>query len=292
MDNKRRAVLIAGPTASGKSALAIEKARALGGIIVNADSMQVYDVLSIVTARPQPADLARARHHLYGFVAPDVRFSTGAWLAAVDKLIAETAGDKVPLVFVGGTGLYFDALINGVAHVPPVAPAFVQAAEAEVANLDRQGRAALLARRDPRMVSRIVEPDRQRLVRALSVLDATGRSLADWQDGEQQGLLDGFEIERFVINPETEVVRARIAERFEQMMDTGAVEEVRKLMALNLSPDLPAMKAIGVREIAAWQSGEMSREAAVERAVIASRQYAKRQRTWLRNRMADWPLWP
>jgi tRNA dimethylallyltransferase len=173
-----------------------------------------------------------------------------------------------------------------------VAPAFVQAAEAEVANLDRQGRAALLARRDPRMVSRIVEPDRQRLVRALSVLDATGRSLADWQDGEQQGLLDGFEIERFVINPETEVVRARIAERFEQMMDSGAVEEVRKLMALNLPPDLPAMKAIGVREIAAWQSGEMSREAAVERAVIASRQYAKRQRTWLRNRMADWPLWP
>lgn len=289
MGEMRRVVLIAGPTASGKSALAIEKARALGGVVVNADSMQVYDVLSVVTARPQPDELAEVPHRLYGFVTPDVRFSTGGWLNAVHDLINETAAAAIPLVFVGGTGLYFDALLNGVAAVPEIAPEFVQAAEADLDGLDRAGRGALLAARDPLMAPRIAVPDRQRVARALSVLAATGRSLAEWQDDGQAGLLDGFAVERLVIDPQTDVLRERIARRFAAMMDAGAVDEVARLMALGIAPDLPVMKAIGVREIAAWQAGEIEREEAVMRAVIASRQYAKRQRTWLRNRMGGWP---
>ncbi len=281
-------MLIAGPTASGKSALALEKARALDGVVVNADSMQVYDSLSIVTARPQPDELAQAMHKLYGFVPAATRFSTGGWLAAVSEVIADPALGDRPLIFTGGTGLYFDALINGVAVVPPVPQAVVERVEHEVGALDREGRRALLAARDPAMVNRLPEPDRQRLVRALAVLEATGKSLAAWQDETQAGLLDGFEVERLVLNPDRDVLRERIARRFAAMVDQGAVEEVAGLMAQNLDARLPVMKAIGVREIAAWQAGEMSREAAIERAIIGTHQYAKRQRTWFRNRMGDW----
>lgn len=284
----RRAVLIAGPTASGKSALALEKARALDGVIVNADSMQVYDTLSIVTARPQADELALAEHRLYGFVPAATRFSTGGWLGAVAELMADPALLGRPLIFAGGTGLYFEALLNGVALVPEVPAEIVERIEAEIGDLDREGRKALLAERDPAMVARLPEPDRQRLVRALSVLEATGKSLALWQDEGQAGLLDGFEVERLVLNPDREVLRARIARRFAAMVDQGAVEEVAALMVQNLDASLPVMKAIGVREIAAWQAGEMSREAAIERAVIGTQQYAKRQRTWFRNRMGDW----
>jgi len=281
-------VLIAGPTASGKSALALEKARALDGVIVNADSMQVYDTLSIVTARPQADELALAEHRLYGFVPAATRFSTGGWLGAVAELMADPALLGRPLIFAGGTGLYFEALLNGVALVPEVPAEIVERIEAEIGDLDREGRKALLAERDPAMVARLPEPDRQRLVRALSVLEATGKSLALWQDEGQAGLLDGFEVERLVLNPDREVLRARIARRFAAMVDQGAVEEVAALMVQNLDASLPVMKAIGVREIAAWQAGEMSREAAIERAVIGTQQYAKRQRTWFRNRMGDW----
>ena len=281
-------MLIAGPTASGKSALALEKARALDGVIVNADSMQVYDTLSIVTARPQADELALAEHRLYGFVPAATRFSTGGWLGAVAELMADPALLGRPLIFAGGTGLYFEALLNGVALVPEVPAEIVERIEAEIGDLDREGRKALLAERDPAMVARLPEPDRQRLVRALSVLEATGKSLALWQDEGQAGLLDGFEVERLVLNPDREVLRARIARRFAAMVDQGAVEEVAALMVQNLDASLPVMKAIGVREIAAWQAGEMSREAAIERAVIGTQQYAKRQRTWFRNRMGDW----
>lgn len=289
MGEKRSAILIAGPTASGKSALALEKAQALGGTIVNADSMQVYDVLNLLTARPQADELALAPHRLYGFVPPSERFSTGAWLNAVREVIADTKTDGAPLIFVGGTGLYFEALLNGVAVVPPVAPQFVESAEAELEGLDRAARAALLKSKDPDMFARLKEPDRQRVARVLSVLYATGKSLAHWQDNGQSGVLDDFEIERVVVNPDRDLLRARIAARFEYMMDHGAVEEVSALMSLELDSSLPVMKAIGVREIYAWQARDMTRAEAIERSVIATAQYAKRQRTWLRNRMGDWP---
>ncbi len=287
MGAERRAVLIAGPTASGKSALALEKARALGGVIVNTDSMQVYDVLNVLTARPPADDLVRADHRLYGFVSPAERFSTGGWLSAVKRLMDDVPAQQ-PLIFTGGTGLYFDALINGVAAVPQVPESVVAEVEEDVAALDREGRAALIAQRDPEMAARLKEPDRQRVVRALAVRAATGRSLAQWQDEGQAGLLDDFTTERIVVCPERERLRARIAERFEAMLEKGAIAEVESLLAMNLDPSLPAMKAIGVREIAAWQAGELSRDEAVDRAVTATRQYAKRQRTWFRNRMSDW----
>jgi tRNA dimethylallyltransferase len=278
--------LIAGPTASGKSALALRLAREHDGVIVNADAMQVYDVLRVLTARPSADEMAQAPHRLYGTVPPAERFSTGDWLRAVRPLLDEKGG-QTP-IFVGGTGLYFDALTNGFAAVPDIPAAARRAAEAEVAGLDRAGRAALIARRDPFIASRLRTPDPQRVARALSVLIATGRSLASFQDEAQPPLLSGREIERMVLDPGREVLRARIAERFGAMFDNGAVEEVRALLALRLDPSLPAMKAIGVPEISAWLRGEMSRDEAIEQSVIATRQYAKRQRTWLRHRMGDW----
>lgn len=282
----KRAVLIAGPTASGKSALALEIAREQGGVVVNTDALQVYDVLRLLTARPSLAEMGEVPHQLYGVVSPAVRFSTGGWARAAAQVIAEEGGR--PLIFVGGTGLYFEALTTGFAEVPEVPPEAVAAAEAEVAGLDREARGRLIAERDPAVAARLKAPDPQRVIRALAVLNATGRSLASFQDEAQRGLLEGFEIERIVLNPDRDVLRERIARRFEAMFAHGAIEEVEALLALDLDPSLPAMKAIGVPEIAAMLRGEIEEDEAIERAVIATRQYAKRQRTWFRNRMADW----
>lgn len=279
-------MLIAGPTASGKSALALRRAAESGGIVVNTDAMQVYDVLRVVTARPSAEEMGGVQHLLYGTVPPSQRFSTGDWLRAVQAIIAEHS--DLPLIFVGGTGLYFEALTNGFAEVPQVPPEALAAAEAEIAGLDRQARGRLIAERDPVIAARLKAPDPQRVARALAVLNATGRSLASFQDDVQEGLLGDFDVERIVLNPPVELLRQRIAQRFAAMMDAGAVEEVEAIRAMQLDPALPAMKAIGVPEISAWLDGTLSREAAMERATIATRQYAKRQRTWFRNRMADW----
>ena len=283
---EKRAVLIAGPTASGKSALALAKARELGGIIVNADAMQVYSVLRVLTARPSSEEMEGVPHFLYGTVSPAVRFSTGDWLRAVQALLPEHAG--TPLIFAGGTGLYFDALAKGFAEVPKVPPEVVREVEAELAGLDREARGRLIAERDPETARRLRSPDPQRVARALAVLKATGRPLASFQQAPQRGALEGFALERIVLNPDREVLRQRIAKRFESMFESGAVEEVQALLAMNLDPTLPAMKAIGVREISDWLSGRISREEAIRQAVTATHQYAKRQRTWFRNRMADW----
>jgi tRNA dimethylallyltransferase len=282
----KSAVLIAGPTASGKSRLALERAHASGGIIVNSDALQVYSGLRVITARPGPDDLALAPHRLYGDVDPAVRFSTGDWARAAERVIAE-AGDA-PLVFAGGTGLYFEALTKGFADVPVVPPEAVAWAEARIAGLNREERGRLIAAEDPVIAARLKAPDPQRVTRALAVLRATGRSLATFQDAPQRGLLEGWTLERIVLNPDREVLRQRIAARFEAMLEAGAVEEVRELLARQLDPSLPALKAIGISEIGGWLAGELSREEMIERAVIATRQYAKRQRTWFRARMADW----
>jgi tRNA dimethylallyltransferase len=258
----------------------------MGGIVVNADALQVYDGLRVLTARPGPAELAEAPHRLYGFVDPSERFSTGAWAAAAAATIAEAEGR--PLIFAGGTGLYFEALLAGIAEVPPIPAEAVAAAESELAGLDAEGRRRLLAARDPEMAARLKAPDPQRVARALAVIAATGRSLASFQDAPQRGLLEGFEVERIVLSPDREVVRQRIAVRFARMLEEGAIEEVEALLRRGLDPTLPAMKAIGVPEISAWLHGEISRDEAVLRAVTATRQYAKRQRTWFRARMADW----
>ena len=283
---ERRALLIAGPTASGKSALALSLARGSGGVIVNADALQVYQVLRVLTARPTETETGAAPHRLYGFVDPGLRFSTGAWLEAAAEVIAEAGGR--PLIFVGGTGLYFEALDRGFAEVPAVPATIVAEIEAELAGLDAAARGKLIAARDPLMAARLKAPDPQRVIRALAVLKATGRSLAAFQDQTQRGLLDDFLVERFVLNPPREMVNQRIAARFEQMFENGAVGEVESLLGMRLDASLPAMKAIGVPEIAAWLDGQMSEGEAIEKAIIATRQFAKRQRTWFRGRMADW----
>ena len=282
----KSAVLIAGPTASGKSALALARARESGGIIVNADALQVYDGLRLITARPSDEDMEKAQHRLYGTVGPDKRFSTGDWARAAAGVIAEA--DGVQLIFVGGTGLYFEALTNGFADVPEVSPDAVGWAEAEVVGLDREARGRLIADRDPVIAARLKAPDPQRVVRALAVLKSTGRSLATFQDTPQRPLLEGWSLERLVLNPEREVLRQRIATRFTAMLEQGAIEEVEAFLARDLDPTLPAMKAIGVREIGDWLAGTITRDEMIERSVTATRQYAKRQRTWFRGRMADW----
>ncbi|MFD2646647.1 tRNA (adenosine(37)-N6)-dimethylallyltransferase MiaA [Devosia albogilva] len=282
----RRAVLIAGPTASGKSALALRRAQTEGAVIVNTDAMQVYDTLQILTARPSAGDEKQADHRLYGTVPAAVRFSTGMWLEAVKEVIAGTTG---PLIFVGGTGLYFDALVNGFADVPPVPEAVTLQVQQEFQQLGGAERLALLQREDPEAAARLGVADPQRLIRALAVKRATGRPLSSFQKAPQSGLLEGWQVERLVLDPDRQVLRDRIAHRFETMMDAGAVEEVEALRRLELDPTLPVMKAIGVPEIGDWLDGHIGREEAVRLATIATQQYAKRQRTWFRNRFADWP---
>lgn len=283
---RRRAVLIAGPTASGKSALALRLARERDAVIVNTDALQVYATLRIITARPSDDDLALAPHRHYGSIDPARRYSTGDWARDVSSIIAEEQGRA--LIFVGGTGLYFDTLTRGFADVPEVPPEVVAAIEAEIAPLDRDGRARLIAARDPLIAARLNEPDPQRVTRALAVLAATGRSLASFQDAPQPPLLHGWEIEKLVLNPDRDVLRDRIARRYRSMLENGAIAEVEALLALDLDPSLPAMKAIGVPEISSMLAGALTADEAVERAIIATRQYAKRQRTWFRGRMSDW----
>jgi tRNA dimethylallyltransferase len=287
MSGTRVAVLIAGPTASGKSALALAMAAERGAVIVNADAMQVYDTLAVVTARPGAQDLARAEHRLYGFVPAATRFSTGRWLDAVREAIAGT-GER-PLIFVGGTGLYFDALLHGFAEIPAIPAQIALEVQREIEALNGEERLALLEREDPVTAARLKVADPQRLIRALAVKRATGQVISSFQDTPQAGLLDGWSIERLVLDPDRDVLRERIARRFEAMFDSGAVEEVEAILAQDIDPSLPAMKAIGVPEISGWLAGRLSREEALRLAITATHQYAKRQRTWFRNRMGDWP---
>ncbi|WP_291361147.1 tRNA (adenosine(37)-N6)-dimethylallyltransferase MiaA [Devosia sp.] len=285
---RRRAVLIAGPTASGKSALALAMAREQDGIVVNADAMQVYDTLQVVTARPSDAEMGLAEHRLYGTVPAATRFSTGQWLSAV-RAVMESADPGRPLIFVGGTGLYFDALLNGFADIPEIPAEIVLQVQQEIQALDGAQRLALLQREDPETAERLKVADPQRVIRALAVKRATGRRLSGFQNQHAAGMLGDFLVERMVLDPERDVLRQRIALRFEQMFGGGAVEEVVALRSLQLDPSLPVMKAIGVREIGEWLDGTLEREEAIALATIATQQYAKRQRTWFRNRFGDWP---
>lgn len=281
-----RAVLIAGPTASGKTEAAIARARDTGALIVNADSMQVYAILDTLTARPTATQLAAAEHHLFGHVHPSVRYSAGQWLRDVQQVVKEDRDREI--IFVGGTGLYFEALTRGMSEIPEVPEAVVREIRETVRPLDPAGRRALLAARDPRTAARLDTLDPQRVIRALAVIEATGMSLADWQDEAGRSPIEGWAVHKLVIAPPREVLRDRIAKRFTKMLEHGAVEEVEALRKLELDPELPAMKAIGVREIAAMLAGEIDADEAIRRAVNTTNQYAKRQMTWFRRRMADW----
>lgn len=274
--DRERPVLIAGPTASGKSALALAIAEARGGVIINADALQVFANWRVLTARPAPGDEARAPHRLYGHVPGDVAYSVGHWLAEVAPLLA---GPARPII-VGGTGLYFTALTAGLAPIPAV-PAEMRA-EADSLPL-----AVLLAGLDGASRARIDTANRARVQRAWEVLRATGRGIAAWQDATPAPLLPPAGCIRLVIDAPKDWLSPRIDRRFDAMLAGGALDEARANLAL-WSPALPSAKAIGAAELIAHLRGEITLGEAAEAARIATRRYAKRQRTWFRARMADW----
>jgi tRNA dimethylallyltransferase len=281
------AILITGPTASGKSALAVELARKHGGEIINADSMQVYDTLRVLTARPDEVDMGGVPHHLYGTVPAGHSYSTGEWLRAVAPVLDDLeARNRIP-VFVGGTGLYFKALTGGLSEIPEV-PADIRARWRR--RLAEDGPWALhaeLGSRDPDMADQLGAADGQRIVRALEIIEATGRSLASFQTGSGKWLIDPTRARKMIAEPDRALLHDRINRRFATMFEAGAIEEVEALLALDLSRELPVMKAIGVPQIAALLRGELTREQVVSQASAATRQYAKRQMTWFRNQMDE-----
>jgi len=283
------AILIAGPTAGGKSALALEFAARTGGAIVNADSMQVYRELSILTARPSPEELAAAQHLLYGQVPASAQWSVAHWLAGARSTLGALVAEGRTAIFTGGTGLYFKALLEGISAMPPP--------DAQVReHWRRQGLVAPqtlhaeLARRDPEGAHRIEPGDRQRLVRALEVFDTTGLPIGHYQEeGERHSILAGLSIDKIIVEPDREVLHRRIGERVDRMIAAGALDEVKALLGLGLPCEAPAMKAIGVSQLAAALSGTISIGDATELLKAATRQYAKRQSTWFRHQLgADW----
>lgn len=284
-----RAVLIAGPTASGKSALALDLARALDGVVINADSMQIYRDLCILTARPSPAEEAAAPHRLYGHVDPARPFSVADWLADAGAALAEAEAEGRVPIFVGGTGLYFEALTKGLAPVPEVPEEIRGFWRARAEAVGAAGLHRELAARDPVMAARLRPTDTQRLTRALEVIEATGRSLADWQAMAHSPALVAAEgAVRIVLEPARAVLHERIARRFEAMVADGAVAEAAAFAARGLSPAMPATRAIGVAALADVAAGRISLAQGIERGIVETRQYAKRQSTWFRGRMGDW----
>lgn len=280
--------LIAGPTASGKSALGQALARATGGEIVNADSMQLYAGLPVITAGPSAEELAAAPHHLFGTVDPADGWSVGRWLRAASDVIAEIGARGRDAIVVGGTGLYFGALTKGLAEIPEVPAAVRHAAAAAFEAMGEDAFRSRLAVVDPAAAARIEAGDRQRLTRAWEVHAATGVSLTDHQ-ARASGALPAGSWTSVALEPPRAALYARCDARLEAMIAAGALDEVRALMARDLDPALPAMKAVGVRELAAHLRGETDLPAAIAAAQQETRRYAKRQMTWMRGQMADWP---
>jgi len=280
-------LVIAGPTGSGKSALALALARVLGGAIINADSQQVYCELRILTARPTPAEEAEFPHALFGCLPAAERCSAGRWLVMALAAIrdAEKAG-RLPIV-VGGTGLYLKALIEGIAEVPPVPSETVQAARARLDAVGGEAFRAELGRLDPEGATRIRPADRQRLVRAMSVVQATGIPLSEWQrrGRARDRAPPGARFLVLALAPPRGDLGVALDRRFDAMLDGGALDEARGLSRLGLDPTLPALKAVGVAELLAHLRGEATLAEAVARAKRATRQFAKRQETWFRNQI-------
>ncbi len=279
--------LIAGPTASGKSRLALDIAKRTDAVIINADSQQLYADLRILTARPTPDDERAVPHYLYGVADAADAWSVGRWSRAVSTLLADLLAQGRPVLIVGGTGLYFTALTKGLAEIPPV-PTEVR--DAAGALYDAEGEAAFRLRLttfDPSAAATIEAGDRQRLTRAYAVALSTDRSLSDWQAGTTPMLAPGT-YDRLVIEPERKALYAACDRRVLSMIDDGALDEVRALAARRLNPSLPAMKAIGVREFSTYMAGDMSKTDATTAIQQATRNYAKRQQTWFRNQTPRW----
>jgi tRNA dimethylallyltransferase len=281
------AVLIAGPTASGKSVLALALAQKTGGVIINADSMQVYRDLRIITARPTPGEEAMVPHYLYGHVDAAVNFSAGAFVVDAAKALSEARAQHRLPIFVGGSGLYFKALTRGLSAVPPI-PSVVR--ESVRSRLEHDGVEALhaeLAQRDPAAAERLKPRDRTRIARALEVVEATGRSLSDWHRDGLPPLLPAGSFSALFLEPERDALYARIDARFDAMLKAGALEEVGRLAARNLDPLLPAMKAHGVPALIAHLKGEITLEEAAATGRADTRHFAKRQFTWFRHQLPE-----
>ncbi|MGO7955565.1 tRNA (adenosine(37)-N6)-dimethylallyltransferase MiaA [Rhizobium leguminosarum] len=281
------AILITGPTASGKSALAVELARRHDGAVVNADSMQVYDTLRVLTARPSEEEMQGVPHHLYGHVPAAAAYSTGAWLRDVAALLPTLRDAGRLPVFVGGTGLYFKALTGGLSDMPEIPEVLREKLRTRLLEEGPDGLYAELAEVDPAMAASLNRQDGQRIVRALEVVKATGRSIADFQGRSGPVVIDAAQARKIVVLPDRAVLHQRINGRFEKMLQQGAEDEVRALLALDLPAEAPVMKAIGVSQIAGMVRGEMMRDEVLEKGAAATRQYAKRQMTWFRNQMDD-----
>jgi tRNA dimethylallyltransferase len=280
--------LIAGPTASGKSALALRLAQKIGAEIVGADALQIYRDLRVVTARPSREDEAWVPHHLVGTVDGAEGWSVGTWSRAATREINEILGRGQSVVVVGGTGLYFRALTHGLAEIPATPP---EVRDQAATDYDTMGEVAFrrrLAEADPAAAARISPGDKQRLVRAWEVFATSGVSLSDWQ-GRTDPVLPAGSYSSVALEPDRKALYDRCDARFEAMLVAGALEEVAELMARALDPALPIMKAVGVRELAAQLRGEMSPAQALAAAQQETRRYAKRQSTWQRGQMGDWP---
>ncbi len=288
MTTNIRPILIAGPTASGKSALALQLARERNGVVVNADSMQVYRELRIITARPSPEEQAQAPHRLYGHVPANAPYSVAHWLTDVRGVLADIMHAGQTPIIAGGTGLYFKALLEGLSPIPEIPAAVRDHWRAEAKVLGAQDLHAVLAARDAVMAARLSPNDTQRLTRALEVLDATGRSLAEWQAVPGVAVLHLEATERRMIELPRDVLHARCDARFDQMMDMGALDEVRALATLKLDPTLPVMQALGVRPLLRHLAGEIDLASAIAAGKLETRQYVKRQATWMRRFMIAW----
>jgi tRNA dimethylallyltransferase len=281
------AVLIAGPTASGKSALGIRLAQALDGVVINADSMQVYRDLRVITARPTLQEEAEAPHRLYGHVDAAVNFSVGRYVADAINILRENEGTKLP-IFVGGTGLYFKALTEGLSNMPPVPEEVREQVRRESEGLETPELHRLLFKRDPETAITLRPSDRLRVQRALEVFAATGRPLVSFHGAREPGPLADRHVVKLFLAPERDDLRQRIDRRFELMMEQGALDEVKALGERNLDPMLPAMRAHGVPGLLAHLRGEISLDEAVAKGQGDTRRYAKRQFTWFRHQLADW----
>ncbi len=280
--------LIAGPTASGKSALALALAEQSGGVVVNADSAQVYRDLAIVSASPSPQEQSRVPHLLFGYRDGACPCSAAEWADDARSAIRAAQDENRLPILVGGTGLYIRTLLDGIAPVPPIDAAV----RAEVRELTVESAFAALEREDPQAAARLGENDRARIARALEVVRSTGRPLSEWQQQRTGGIASEVALKPLILVPPRDWLYRRCDHRFEAMMGVAGLEEVRRLIARGLDPALPVMRAIGVAEIAAFLAGRLSREEALEAGRTATRQYAKRQYTWFsRQPPPAWPRW-
>jgi len=281
------AVLIAGPTASGKSALGIKLAQGLDGVVINADSMQVYRDLRVITARPTPDEEAQAPHRLYGHVDAAVNFSVGRYVADAVQVLQGLQGRKLP-IFVGGTGLYFKALTEGLSDMPPVPDEVREQVRRDSEGLETPELHSLLSERDPETARTLRPSDRLRVQRALEIFAATGRPLVSFHGARQPGPFADIPVIKLFLAPDRDALRRRIDGRFLAMMDQGALDEVRTLGERNLDPMLPAMRAHGVPGLLAYLRGEVSLDEAIAKGQGDTRRYAKRQFTWFRHQLPDW----